>query len=358
MAYIAPASDGPVVSLLDESVEPLLSHLLNDYGGILPAATREDRDVFAGVEAARVAPQQRYSARVPGWNYRIVEKPTKPGEFRYVRFAWKKIGGNGAMMQISTDRGWEQRYVAGQNSVSWNAKSVSDRSPTEWQVVTRDFFKDFGAMTIVGFAITPMDGTALLFDHFLLGRSIEDLDKATDAALGRAKLAKPLEGAERDAAWRELWGQDRGKAAAALRKFLATSPEQVEYIATHLPKTDPQVHSRVLHLIKDLDAMDFDIRQKASDELVKIGPPAVDLLRTAMQTSPSDEVRYRAEEVLVGKVGSGHALSRSALGSRVIRVLERAGTEESKKLLSKLADGVYGPDYVEDAKAATQRLAK
>jgi hypothetical protein len=356
LPYPAPKADGAVVSLLDEQIDPLLSNLLNDHAGDTGTATREDRDVFAGVEAARVAPLQRYMGRLPGWNFRIVEKPTKPGEFRHVRFAWKKLGGTGAMVQFFTDRGWEQRYVAGPNTVNWAAKSVSAKAPAEWEVVTRDLFADFGAITVFGFAMTPMDGTALLFDHFLLGRSVADLDAATAAALGKTKPEKPLAGADRDAAWADLLGEDRVKAAAALRQFLAAAPDQVEYVAAHLPKGDPAVGARVIRLIGDLDAADFDARQKAADELAKIGPAAVEMLQTAAQSSPSDEVRYRAADILRGKAGGG--VSKAAVGARFVRVLERAGTDEAKAVLAKLAAGEYGPEYADDARTAAARLGK
>lgn len=356
--YTAPAGDAAVVVLLDENVEPLFP-LLNNDNSVPDGAqvAREDRDVFAGVEAVRVTPQQRYSARIPGWNYQIVEKPTKANEFRYVRFAWKKLGGTGVMVQISTDQGWEQRYIAGQNNVGWPARSVARTIPTGWELVTRDLFKEFGPRTVHGFALTPLDGTAMLFDHFLLGRTTDDLDRATDEALGKTKPEKPLDGKDRDAAWDALLGGDRPKAAAALRQFLATAPDQVGYIADRIPKGDREIGGKIVKLIAQLDAPDFDDRQKASDALAKIGPPAVDALRSAALSGPSDEVRYRASEILRGKVGTvGGALTRSAQGSRFVRVLERAATPDAKDVLRKLAAGDYGPEYAEDAKAAAARL--
>src|SRR5690348_4993826 len=70
--YKPPSADGPVAELLDEGIEPLFP-LLNNISGESGVITREDRDVFAGVEAARVAPLQRYNSHLPSWNFRIVE---------------------------------------------------------------------------------------------------------------------------------------------------------------------------------------------------------------------------------------------------------------------------------------------
>ena len=65
-AYAAPKADGPVVELLDEGVGRLFPLLVNDGGGEPGTIEREDRDVFAGVEAARVTPMQKYRSVIPG----------------------------------------------------------------------------------------------------------------------------------------------------------------------------------------------------------------------------------------------------------------------------------------------------
>src|SRR6476646_584464 len=58
--YKAPKADGAVVELLDEGIEPFFPVLNNDgnFGG--GTVVREDRDVFSGVECARITQQQKY----------------------------------------------------------------------------------------------------------------------------------------------------------------------------------------------------------------------------------------------------------------------------------------------------------
>src|SRR5262249_40640099 len=144
----------------------------------------------------------------------------------------------GVMIQLhDPTKSWHQRFFAGRNAVGWEpAKVVSYTLPGEWELVTRDLFKEFGPSTINGFALTAMDGAAALFDHVLLGRTVADLDRVTDEALGRVKPAKPLDGKEREALFADLMGTDAKKAAAALRAFLATAPDQVGYLRDRLPK--------------------------------------------------------------------------------------------------------------------------
>ncbi len=362
--YTAPKADGAVVELLDEGVEPLFAQLNNDGGGEAGTIAREDRDVFAGVEAVRVTPMQKYRNTLPGWDFKIVEKPANAGEFRYLRFAWKKFGGTGIMIQLhGTDSSqWNHRFFAGRNSVGWSpATGVSDKLPAAWELVTRDLFKEFGSFTISGFALTAMDGNSALFDHMLLGRTIEDLDKATDTALGKAKPAGPLAGKERDALWADLIGLDAKKAAAALRLFLATAPEQVAFIRDRLSDLpDKDQAARIHKLVLDLDADNFDTRDKATEELVKIGSPAIDVMREMAKSAPNDEVRFRAR-VILKKLGGGATsgpVGKAGRLSRVVRVLERAATPEARTLLDEIAEGKLAAEVSADAKAALARLPK
>lgn len=353
--YKAPAADGPVVVLLDEGVEPLFPLLTNPVGGEPGTVAREDGDVFAGVEAVRVTPLQKYQSHVPGWQFKIVEAPKEAGEFRYVRVAWKKIGGSGIMVQFhdSVKQGWGLRYHAGQNTAGWESRAVAATAPASWEVVTRDLFKDFGPVTIAGLALTALDGEAALFDHILLGRTVADLDRATDAALGRVKPAKPLAGRERDGLWDDLLGPDRRKAATALRQFLATAPDQVEYLRSRLPKPDGATAARVKQLVAAFGSDDFDTRQSATDELVKIGPAALPAVHEAAKSS-DPEVQYRAEQVLkrLGSDGPGYGPA-----GRILRVMERAATPSARDLLAQLAAGEFGSEYVADAKAVLARMA-
>src|SRR4029450_1385637 len=178
--------DGPF-DLPHEGVIPLSPLPTNDGGGEPGTITREDRDVFAGVEAVRVTPVQEYRTNIPGWNFKVVEKPKLPPgpktpiEIRYLRFAWKKSGGQGIMIQFHDPvKSWAMRYFAGQNVVGWNpAVAVSAKLPVDWELVTRDLFKEHGEFTITGMALTAMYGETdfALFDHMLLGRRVEDLDR-------------------------------------------------------------------------------------------------------------------------------------------------------------------------------------
>lgn len=134
---------------------------------------------YSGQACLAVTPPQRFSPRIPDWEYRITENPG-PGEFRYLRFAWKSRG-TGVMIELAADGNWPpagepvRRYYSGQNTTGWGARQVAADAPQEWTVVTCDLWKDFGSFTLTGIAPTAMGGEAS-FDRIELSRSLGDLE--------------------------------------------------------------------------------------------------------------------------------------------------------------------------------------
>ena len=183
----------------------------------------ERADVFAGLESLKQTGQERH-AIMKGWAYKIVERPTGPNEFRYLRFAWKKDDNGSVLLGLANNGGWSgKRYVAGPYALGGQGVKVAEKAPGEWTVVTRDMFKDFGALDLSGILFSSTSTGTSHFDHILLGRSLEDLDVATDLALGKAKPKVALSGKIRDDAWADLIGDDRTKASVAFRTFLPVS---------------------------------------------------------------------------------------------------------------------------------------
>ena len=54
--------------------------------------------------------------------------------------------------------------------------TVDDKIPSDWVVVTRDLYADFGEFTWTGIALSPVDGEYALFDHIYLGRTTRDFE--------------------------------------------------------------------------------------------------------------------------------------------------------------------------------------
>lgn len=155
------------VILVDEN--PELIEALNEGTGTVEFIAA---DKYTGGVSLRVTPPQRYASRIKGWEFRIREHPG-PGEYRYIRFAWKSGDAHGQMLELAADGRWPpaekslRRYHAGRNTTGWQSVEVASSPPREWTVVTRDLWKDFGDFTLTGIAPTAMGGAAL-FDRIEL----------------------------------------------------------------------------------------------------------------------------------------------------------------------------------------------
>ena len=127
---------------------------------------------YAGALCLSIKPPQRFSARIPGWKYRIVERPSAPDEFRYLRVAWRSTG-DGVMIELAADGRWSdardalRRYFAGRNTTPWQAREISSTPPSDWREEIFDLWKDCGAFTLTGIAPTAMGATAF-FDRLEL----------------------------------------------------------------------------------------------------------------------------------------------------------------------------------------------
>ena len=361
----------PAQAVLDDDAHLLIPHLTNDFDGSQQSANAasEDIDVFAGASALKVTPLQRHSARIQSWAFRIVEKP-REGEYRYLRFAWKKAGGEGVMVQIADqNRSWMARYHAGKNVQNWQPSTeVAKEVPKEWTVVTRDLYEDYakangGTMTVTGLAFSALDGQHALFDHVVFGRTLTDLDAATAAATGKGQAGDTLEPKYREALWEDLHERDRERAGVAVRGFLASAPDNVTFIADRLVKTSQspdEVRNRaekIKTLVKQLGSdFDFDTRLAAEEALEKLGAAAEPDVRAA-KGSADPEVQYRVNRLLKRmKIADGEVSVEAARAGRIVRVLERANTADAKELLKKMTEGVYGPEFLDPATAALGRM--
>ena len=149
-------------------------------------ASPDQRETYSGKYALRISGEQRYNASLPNLGVKIRENPG-PGEFRYVRFAWKKAGGNAICLQLNHDgqfgpggsgrAGATFRYHAGPGGQCYGGALVlDDKLPAKFELVTRDLFADFGEFTLGGLSFAAVDGQSALFDHLYLARQLEDFE--------------------------------------------------------------------------------------------------------------------------------------------------------------------------------------
>jgi len=191
---ISPQDMADLFGYLREMLRPSANKLVlfDDEPAFVAALTEGDgkavlttEDKFTGKACLRVSPPQRFSARLPGWDYKIVEKPAGPGEYRYLRFAWKSPGGTGIMLELADGGNWpgegqsRGRFYSGKNTTAWQAVRVSGQVPRDWVVVTRDLWKQCGTMRLTGIAPTAMRGDAY-FDRIELLKAVGEQGKAAE----------------------------------------------------------------------------------------------------------------------------------------------------------------------------------
>lgn len=136
---------------------------------------------------------------------------------------------------------------------------------------------------------------------------------------------------------------DPGRSLPLLHKVAVPSPR---------PRADP---GRVARLIADLDDDHFATRERASEELAKLGGHAKAALSAALVGQPSAEVRRRST-ALLERLGS--VPSEDIRLVRCVEVLEQIGTPEARAFLKELARGEPEAVLTREAKASLGRLEK
>lgn len=155
---------------------------LNQGGGMITA----DGEKHSGKVALRVTPDQKFNPKMPGVEFKIREVPG-PGEYRYLRFAWRKKQGNLICLQLAHDgmfgpggnsrEGAKFRYHSGPGGEPFGGSVLVDgKLPNKYVVVTRDLFADFGEFTLTGFSFSAIDGQSAYFDGLYLGRTPSDFE--------------------------------------------------------------------------------------------------------------------------------------------------------------------------------------
>jgi HEAT repeat protein len=119
-----------------------------------------------------------------------------------------------------------------------------------------------------------------------------------------------------------------------------------------VPRPDAKTIAR---LIADLDSDDFMVRQKATEELSKLGDAIAPDLRRTLENKPSLEVRRRIQQLLdQSRNWTGERLR----DHRAIQALQHIGTRPAHEVLRALAEGAPEAYRTEEAKAALQRLRR
>ena len=210
-------------------------------------------------------------------------------------------------------------------------------------------FKGLGA-EVTYLTFTP-DGRRLvsgLTDSTLLIWDVGAHEAAPAGKLGADGLAN---------AWADLAGADAPRAFRA-RWALALAPEEALPLLTERLRPARTADAKQLRRwLADLDADQFEVREKAQTALEELGEPAEPALREALANKPTPEVRRRVQAVLDGL--RGPVTRPEALRSlRALAALESIATPAARQLLKELAAGSPEARLTREAKSSLERLSK
>ncbi|MFD0412346.1 WD40 repeat domain-containing protein [Streptomyces sp. NPDC127108] len=135
-------------------------------------------------------PVERYpTSRVPfghamhDWDFRIVENPGAPGEYRYLQFAWKALSDRttGISVRLGPAKS-APVFSASIGDSRWPPqtsmveKRFGGRVPADWEVVRLDLWKfTAGAVKVVDQLALRSNGDGALFDQIVLARTEDAL---------------------------------------------------------------------------------------------------------------------------------------------------------------------------------------
>jgi hypothetical protein len=165
----------------------------------------------------------------------------------------------------------------------------------------------------------------------------------------RGRPAKAISTADLNACWEAM---SRGADAALPAVWgMASDPERaVPFVRGRLNRKPPGME-QVVAVAADLESVSFRARERATSALRALEPDAA-TLRRALEGDYSPEARVRLERLLKHADGRNER----ARSLRVVQMLEYAGTEAARRLMTELAGG-KDEDMAREAKAALKRPA-
>jgi WD40 repeat protein len=168
------------------------------------------------------------------------------------------------------------------------------------------------------------------------------------APLGKLVLSDPAE------CWKDLSSEDAQTAYWTICQMVRL-PETFPFIRQQFREALKTGGPQMGKLIRQLDSDSFEEREKASEELEKLGKDAEEPMRKALNENPSAEVKQRLERLL-DNIKPGSPAPERLRWVRAVEVMEKIGTAEAHDLLRQAAKSEAGGWLPEAALEVVRRL--
>jgi WD40 repeat protein len=199
-------------------------------------------------------------------------------------------------------------------------------------------------------------GLAFTLDGRLVTASCDHTCLVWDVSLraGGPPTRRALAEKEKKRLWEELGRPTAESAFRALEKLAGDPQGAVALIRRQLPPANGIDNAALDRIVKDLDSVQFKIRQQASRALDRLGESAVAGVRIRLAKAESLELRLRLEAFL-HKYGSAKPSAERLREVRALELLEDLATPEACALLRDLARGNANARRTQEATRALKR---
>lgn len=201
-----------------------------------------------------------------------------------------------------------------------------------------------------GVAFAP-DGTALASgsaDSTVLLWALAEPARVEAARLSRRQL---------EALWADLAGGDAARAERAVRALLAAPADTVPFLREHLRPGPTVSRERLTQLLRDLDHTRYQVRDRATTELERLGELAEPLLR-GRQGEPASAEAQRRVHLLLRRLDTATLSPVTLRALRAFEVLERLGTDEARAVFEDHARAGAGARLGQEALSSLDRLSR
>jgi RNA polymerase sigma factor (sigma-70 family) len=159
------------------------------------------------------------------------------------------------------------------------------------------------------------------------------------------------------ALWADLGSADARQGFRTLRALVAAAEPAVALLRDKLSQAPQADSQRLARLLEELDDDRSDVRDRATEELERLGWEAALALHKKLAERPSAEARRRIAAILT-KLEQRAVSGDSLRLLRGIEALEAIRTPEARQTLEKLAAGPADAWLTQEAKASLARLAR
>jgi WD40 repeat protein len=191
-------------------------------------------------------------------------------------------------------------------------------------------------------ATGSLDTTVLLWD---LGKIVKR----------PARNRAPFSPKELAALWESMASADAAKAYRAIGELVEAAGEVEPFLKPALAKSPTPSAKEIGQMIVELDRLPAAAREKAAEDIARLGKRALPVIQKAMRANSSAE-KGRRLATLFEEASKSEANLAQVRFLRAMEVLEHRATAPARQILRSIAEGDFEDLLTDEARASLDRL--